>query len=62
MTEVKIKISLEEVIMILEDLEFSGFEPNKDLMKRIIEQLPVPFHANGKVRDRIKYFLKKLIG
>ncbi len=62
MKEIELKLSLKEIIHILELTAVDNFELNKNLVKKIIKQLPVPlFNSNENVFwDRITYFMEKI--
>ena len=60
MREIPINLNVDEIIIFLEYLSFDGFEKNKELIQKIINQLNVPLQAKPLFWDRIQYFMEKL--
>ena len=60
MREIPINLNFDEIIIFLEYLSFDGFDKNKALIKKIINQIHIPLKANELFWDRIHYFMEKL--
>ncbi len=62
MKEITLKLTLEEIIQILEFTAVDNFEMNKSLVKKIIKQIPGIFVlSNDSVLcDRLTYFMEKI--
>ena len=62
MREIPLKLTLEEIIQILELTAVDNFEMNKSLVKKIIGQIPGTklMSHNSRLWDRLTYFMEKI--